>query len=649
MSSYLPPDEILTIFNAINYLYGNANLTLFDAQSMFLSLTGGTLSGSLYAPNIFVSGSIGGTLTTAAQPNITSVGTLTSLSLNTSSISLSQTTGITGTCIWTGGAQPTTTNGIGLRFNGMADGGTGYLRSYNYILNQDNNMTINNGNIYIKNDRNIGIDVARASIAYKLDVNGDINTNGNFRVNGSILTGISSAQATLLSATPGTATASKALIFDASVNIGNINKVTISGTDASTSYTTGALIVAGGIGASDQVSCLKLATATVATTNLNLGGYNAVCDGADLSKTRISIDGVVYANKCLISDSNQKINSLQGLQMGNSSDTTSGRWISAYGAMSDNTTASFSLGVSNTDFNHGALTYRYVSNNNNQNEICLSSHTQDLLRCRYDGAILNGSQILISSAGAFTGSDGVRTTGPLNITARNGYGLSHKSSPSGSHEIVTYVDATYCQFGTYTNHTLDILVNGSIHSEFTNTGRLNILGGSSYLGGGNNATYLQPNSSTLQYIAGWTGSTTISLWCNNGIVAFGNIIALSDRRLKSDIVYSTEEDKERIIAGMKNIRPCTYKMKGDDGFGYIAQELIANKLTEVIHMDEDENAVATEAYDCHQGYWGITYSKMGGYHTICIQDLYKKIEHLEEQVDMLHKILENNLRLIKRS
>lgn len=116
-----------------------------------------------------------GQLQYAAQPNITSLGTLTGLNLNGTQSTTNNYS------IWTGtSAAPTNTVGVGIRFNSMVDSGTGYLRSYNYVLSQDMNLSINNSNIYVKENRNVGIDVSNTP-AYKLDVGGDISLTGSLR------------------------------------------------------------------------------------------------------------------------------------------------------------------------------------------------------------------------------------------------------------------------------------------------------------------------------------------------------------------------------------------------------------------------------------------------------------------------------------
>ena len=196
MSEELPPNPIPTpgTFNSEFFFNSSGGLNYKTAEQYFLKLSGGTVgyintstylyngslvdfgsitgitSGTVSASkavivdssknitgfNNLTATNITGTLATAAQPNITSLGTLTGLNLN-GSINLSASTTINNTLQWTSGTQPTTGNGIGIRFNGLVNSGTGYLRAYNYILNQDNNLDINNGNIYIKRDRNVGI------------------------------------------------------------------------------------------------------------------------------------------------------------------------------------------------------------------------------------------------------------------------------------------------------------------------------------------------------------------------------------------------------------------------------------------------------------------------------------------------------------
>jgi len=239
MASYQPPDEILSIFNSYNYEYGLSVLSWTDATKIFLQLTGGTLSGNLYAPNIFISGVIGGTLSTASQPNITSMGTLTGLTVSGTS-SFTNTTdsssSITGSVVCSGGvgiakklyvgdgiygtiqtASQTnitsigsltglTLNGVlssssnvidcsssfritngsipaigsggGFRYSGINS--TFYISSHNHQLSTHNNIDIQDAVVYIKSNTNVGLFTSNP-LAY-IDINQQSSASNRLRI-----------------------------------------------------------------------------------------------------------------------------------------------------------------------------------------------------------------------------------------------------------------------------------------------------------------------------------------------------------------------------------------------------------------------------------------------------------------------------------
>ncbi len=309
------------------------------------------VQGSLNCSSFYVNGvqSIDNTgkVIVAAQSNITSLGTLTGLTLN-GSLSLSAVTTVNNTMVWTSGTVPTTTNGVGIRFNGLANGGTGYICAYNYVLSQDDNLTLNNDNIYIKNNRNVGID--NSNPQYKLDVAGTLNCTGiitltnatdasSTTVAGVVISGgvgiakklylgdniniASGKTITLGSAvidetditkidaiTNGTAAASKAVILGASreiATIGNITSdgvLTVSNTTDASSTITGSVIISGGVGIAkklyigDNVSIASTKTLTLGFT---------IIDETDIAKIDSITNGTAAVNKAVVLGASREI------------------------------------------------------------------------------------------------------------------------------------------------------------------------------------------------------------------------------------------------------------------------------------------------------------------------------------------------------
>ena len=92
MSSFDPPLYNSDVFNPALFSYSSGSLSISDADKRYLKLSGGTIGGSLaITGSLTVSTlsltnltatNITGTIQTAAQPNITSLGTLSSLSVS---------------------------------------------------------------------------------------------------------------------------------------------------------------------------------------------------------------------------------------------------------------------------------------------------------------------------------------------------------------------------------------------------------------------------------------------------------------------------------------------------------------------------------------------------------------------------------------
>ncbi len=162
----------------------------------------GTL-GSLTVTNGVTASQLTGTLQTAAQPNITSVGTLSSLTV-TNRVTASQLTGTLQTA-----AQPNITS-------------VGTLGS----LSVTNGVTASQltGTLQTAAQPNI----TSVGTLGSLSVGGNVNITGTLTVNGTAITSGGSGGSSsdfLTGVTAGTAAASKALVLDSSKNISGINKL----------------------------------------------------------------------------------------------------------------------------------------------------------------------------------------------------------------------------------------------------------------------------------------------------------------------------------------------------------------------------------------------------------------------------------------
>ena len=353
MSSYPQPlpGFDLGAFNAFYFSWADKSLTLDQADHRYLHLTGGHITGSLSIDGSCDMGSlkIGGSTvdlsalsgTThglisadkavivdankdiSAFRNLTATGALSggSLSLTGSSptMNLSAPTGVNNSMIWTGGAQPTNTNGIGIRFVGLSS--TGIIRSYNYVLGQFNAISLNDDAIRVAADGKVGI--SKSSPAYALDIAGFSNSSSGFKVGGTTIvdssrnatfgtiTGsnfitananIDDADAQKLDGiTNGTVTASKCVVVSANKDFGVARRITCKN-----------LNVQGDTGSTDDYSnlarmlnCIDSAMPTNSNRYITLGrGFSAYDSGeisfryesAGSDSNRLSLGGYGFSD-----------------------------------------------------------------------------------------------------------------------------------------------------------------------------------------------------------------------------------------------------------------------------------------------------------------------------------------------------------------
>ena len=373
-----------------------------------------------------------GTIQTASQPNITSLGTLTSLS--TGNITLNGTL-ITSTAtelnyndittigtaqaskalildsnkdiqsirrlhvnnISIGTLDYTNTdrlitaidssiiNGgakylcLGKQFSTYNEAEWGYFHtSDGSVLNrQEFGFYGANGIFAITAGRKVGINKTNPS--YDLDVSGDINLTGSIRFSGTAIT----ATATEINyndiTTIGTAEASKALILDSNRDITNIRNLTVTN-------------LTGTLQTASQPNITSVGTLTsLSTGNITLNGTLITATSSDINKltsmttstTELNYlsgitTGTASASKALILDSNKDISDINNLSskrllLGTSTDSTSMRLISALD--STITTGSIrrqiTLGKAASANNQLEIGYNWIADGSNSNYLSL--------------------------------------------------------------------------------------------------------------------------------------------------------------------------------------------------------------------------------------------------------------------------------------
>ena len=338
-------------------------LRLHDSQSYNNIVITKDLSNNVSNINSLSATNLTGTLQTASQPNITSVGTLTSLSTGSltlngiaitatatdiNSISGISTTLVPITSVTAGTAAAskalildssrditninslTATNNINVTrtTNGecfIASNGT--VRTAIHCIthsvhigtttNHNFNIQANGQNVLqCLSSGNVNITSSTAStstttgaltisgglgIGGSINIGGDINLTGSLTLNGTAITATAAKINYLDITTAGTAEASKALVLDASRNIININALT-------------ATNLTGTLQTAAQPNITSVGTLTsLSTGSLTLNGTAITATAAEINYLDITAAGTAQASKALVLDSSQNISGINSL------------------------------------------------------------------------------------------------------------------------------------------------------------------------------------------------------------------------------------------------------------------------------------------------------------------------------------------------
>lgn len=242
--------------------------------------------------------SLAGTLTTAAQTNITSIGTLTTLTTTstlTSGLHVVNATPETFTP--GGGSAGTFTNNIrftGGRAMGMYYDGTDLFYSWGGGGLYSIGAKFGQSGAAFCSVGNMAIGSMTISGTYKLEVTGSMNVTANFNIAaenvGAKLTGI----------TNGTGLASKMLVLDASRNIVNINSLT-------------ATTLVGTLSTAAQTNITSVGTLTSLTISGSLTMGATVLSAAELGVLDGITAGTAAASKALVLDASSNITGINSI------------------------------------------------------------------------------------------------------------------------------------------------------------------------------------------------------------------------------------------------------------------------------------------------------------------------------------------------
>ena len=718
----------------LNYLSGITPGTATASKALVLDA-----SSNIININALTATNLTGTLQTAAQPNITSVGTLTSLTTGAITASDKLTTTIsnaTGTLVsygtWTNSSGPINVN---LQLSNV---GSAFGNSTAHPLRFSTN---NLNRIYINSAGQINIG-STDQTTYLFQVPGTCNITTLYI--GGILATATSAELNYLSGiTPGTATASKALVLDASSNIADINQLrsfTLLAGDNTVKNSSSALIsaldntmvstdvrtYALGRDTGDRNSCEIGFQYVGANSNSNLFsiGFNTV--GRRFFIMASGNVGIAIGTPLYRLDVNGTFNCSSTLSIGSNILSDASRNLTALSLdingndfvdSSRNVTASslnvisggninFSFGTSDvvsmvyaatrlqTDFNNFNI---YADTNTSNAYVSLANYpiqswsyfgVSDLLFYRRFNGLSSVLQLQIKTSKDLILAAGTSQSQILLVNTNNQCIINTlridntlaDTVNSGNFDIVCdttrVVDGTYSRairisgvnaspcivecmvnrsavgssvssyIGSQNGHKFGIMTNG--------TARLTIDSANSYVGIGNSSPSCPldiSGSASLSYgtglqnvyqSSGSTGSWIVtnlglgpvsvntSIRCS-GAINCGSIVQVSDRRLKKNIKpLKIDLDKfyELEAKEFQMIDTNEYQI------GFIAQELMNKKITELVGFTQNVKLKAKDEVLIDGVQLNIKYDRIAIINFMMIQKLIKKIEYLENQINL---------------
>jgi hypothetical protein len=239
------------------------------------SVTTGSIStpgGVGIAKTLYVGTGIYGTLSTAAQPNITSIGPLSSLSM-TSAISTTFTNNsltIQGFQSWTNDLTTDVITAISMN-NTIAQFGT----TSNHQL-----QLISNNNTCLYLQQNGSVSIGANVNTYKLSVGGSLDASAYY------IAGVQFSPSYITGITPGTAAANKALVLDASSSISGL--ATLSATTLTGTLSAGPQTGITSVGTLSSLSVTNGITASTFTGTLSAGPQAGITSVGTLSSLNIS-------------------------------------------------------------------------------------------------------------------------------------------------------------------------------------------------------------------------------------------------------------------------------------------------------------------------------------------------------------------------
>ena len=593
-------------------LINNTTIGTVTSGNLFVTDSSNDLTGI----NNFTATNFYGIIQTSAQTNITSLGTLSSLSISgyvgigTSSPSAQlEINNVTGNCIKLFYNKQVSTSNFGTLT--ISNDGTLFIESSSGTININSSIYSNSAATF-----NNSIYVSGNSI-----IDGDINVSGNLTTNtltlstlsltgtndsSSLTTGtlivpggaaikktlyvgdrivlngviFTDPSITLLNnITTGTITAQNLFISDNSNDLTGVNNFTATNLYGSIKTASQPSITSVGTLNGLTVSSILNASTLVVSGGATIGqalyvGTQIILDGITLSSPSITLlnditTGTITAENLFISDSNNDlsgVNNFTATNLYGTIKTASQQNITSVGTL-NGLDVSGTISANSLSLNGSVLSSSYITFLNNISTGTVSSNT------------------------LFVTDSNNNLTGMNNFTATNLYGTT--LTVSGTTSFSSSTDSTSISTGSV------IITGGIAVAKTVRIGTKIIVGNTT-----NNTMPMEIGFTSFTYTGQYAfnnnlnGHGTISSGStayNYSIRALGRILCtqsidvMSDRRMKTNIVELTDDFCNRFI---QTTKPVAFNWRNGDqhkSFGYIAQDLLKAGYDDLVNLANDDS------------------------------------------------------------
>jgi len=488
----------------------------------------------------------------------------------------------------------------------------------------------------------------------------------------------------IIGVSAGTASASKALITNASNQISGIASISATSmtiTGGLLNATVGlvlnnTLMISGGtLPSTGNYMSMRFipisSTGVLRAYNYVLSQYNHIAINDDMiyvkSSGLIGLGNTSPTQRLHVTG-NQLLTG--SLLIGDSSDTT--RAISCLDSGMPNGTSKYiTLGKSNTSGNQAEISYSHTSDGNLMNKLTLGLHSNPLVYIVQNGGIglsqpnpqfkldVNGTSNftdsisqdgleIINTSGQWVGAQGVNTTG--RIVSSAALGLSQTNSGFASAEARIYCGSGFAYFGNNSNTLLRM---GTNNEDFIICKRNSNGRKATTIGGDTNDTYMLTVSGSLltRYNSsgyGWfnssgnsgTGSDTVTdscaFYCNGRILCVGEIDCISDVRRKSNIESLDDAFVDKFINEAVP-KQFNYDNSVQKSIGYIAQAVYKLNLEGLVSAHPNE-AMAELIDD--DGFVSPAGSELSVSTGSIIPILHQKIKRMDADMEFMKQTID---------